>query len=289
MEQDVCKQSGDTYSFEDLLGILRRLMGPNGCPWDKVQTHMTLRANMIEEAYEAVDAIDKADLGLLKEELGDVLLQVAFHTIIAERDQEFTLADITDQLCRKLIFRHSHVFGSDQADTPDAVLSVWEKNKRTEKGHTTRSQTLMDVPEGFPSLLRAEKIQNRAAKANFDWPDARGAREKIDEELEEIASSLSENHLPAYAKVIVEDHPDAHRMVEGEIGDLLFAAVNYARLLGVNPEVALNRTNHKFIARFSQMEEMARTLGKDFSSMKQDEMDVLWNETKRQEKETVCD
>jgi len=283
MEHDLFAHDSGTYSCEDLLAILRRLMGPDGCPWDKVQTHMTLRSNMIEESYEAVDAIEKENLALLKEELGDVLLQVAFHAIIAERDNEFSFDSITDQLCRKLIFRHSHVFGSDQADTPDAVLAVWEKNKREEKGHTSYSQTLMDVPKGFPSLLRAEKIQKRAAKANFDWADAKGARDKISEELEEISGALAENHLPPYAKVSAEAHPGAHKMVEGEIGDLLFSVVNYARLLGVNPEVALNRTNQKFIARFSQVEEMAKDQSKDLSTLSLDEMDELWNETKRRE------
>ncbi len=285
MENDLFAHDSETYSCEDLLAILRRLIGPDGCPWDKVQTHLTLRSNMIEEAYEAVDAIEKENLALLTEELGDVLLQVAFHAILAERDNEFTFDSITDQLCRKLIFRHSHVFGSDQADTPDAVLSVWEKNKQKEKGHTNHSQTLMDVPKGFPSLLRAEKIQKRAAKANFDWPDARGARDKITEELEEISCALSENQLPPYAKVSADEHPDAHNRVEGEIGDLLFSVVNYARLLGVNPEVALNRTNQKFITRFSQIEKMAQDQSKDLSSMSLDEMDELWNETKRWEQQ----
>ena len=256
-ELDISLQGETQYTIEDFIAVIRRLLAPDGCPWDRVQTHASLRQNLIEEAYETVDAIDSGHTDRIKDELGDVLLQVVFHAALAERDGEFTFTDITDNISRKLISRHSHVFGSDEADSPDAVISVWDKNKMREKGHSTFAQTLTDVPSGLPALMRGEKLQKRAAKAGFDWPDAQGALEKVKEEMLEIEEALSRNGRPLYNKLHAESDFEVFDEVESEVGDLLFAAVNYARLLGIDPETALNRTNAKFVRRFGAVEVLA--------------------------------
>lgn len=269
------------FAPEDLRAIMDRLLGPDGCPWDKVQTHRSIRKNLIEEAYETVDAIDIGDPDRVKDELGDVLLQVYFHSAMAEREGTFSLDDVADNICRKLISRHSHVFGTDSADSPEAVLSVWEKNKMAEKNQNNFSQTLADVPTGLPALMRSEKLQKRAAKAGFDWPDALGAREKIDEELSEIEYELIRDGSLSYSKVDAGDEPERYDRLESETGDLLFAVVNYARLLGVDPEVALNRANERFLRRFSKMEAAAEKRGVRLDTMALAEMDHLWDEVKK--------
>jgi tetrapyrrole methylase family protein/MazG family protein len=272
------------FSGEDLRNIMRRLLAPDGCPWDRAQTHETIRKNLIEEAYETVDAIDSGNPERIMDELGDVLLQVVFHAAIAEQNGTFSYDHVTDAISRKLISRHSHVFGNDSADSPEEVLSVWDKNKMIEKGHTSFSQTLQDVPEGIPALMRSEKLQKRAAKAGFDWPDAKGALEKIDEELKEISDELIESGAAPYEKVDAGVSPELYSRVEEEVGDLLFAAVNYSRLLGVDPEVALNRANNKFVSRFSSMEEIAAARGDNLSNMSLMEMDEVWEIAKEAER-----
>ncbi len=269
------------FAPEDLRAIMDRLLGPDGCPWDKVQTHRSIRKNLIEEAYETVDAIDIGDPDRVKDELGDVLLQVYFHSAMAEREGTFSLDDVADNICRKLISRHSHVFGTDSADSPEAVLSVWEKNKMAEKNQNNFSQTLADVPTGLPALMRSEKLQKRAAKAGFDWPDALGAREKIDEELSEIEYELIRDGSLSYSKVDAGDEPERYDRLESETGDLLFAVVNYARLLGMDPEVALNRANERFLRRFSKMEAAAEKRGVRLDTLALAEMDHLWDEVKK--------
>lgn len=272
------------FSGEDLRNIMRRLLEPDGCPWDRVQTHETIRKNLIEEAYETVDAIDSGNPERIMDELGDVLLQVVFHAAIAEKNGNFTYDHVTNSICRKLIYRHSHVFGSDSADSPEAVLSVWDKNKMLEKGHTSFSQTLQDVPEGIPALMRSEKLQKRAAKAGFDWPDAKGALDKISEELKEISDELLDSGASLYEKVDSGRSPDLYSRVEEEVGDLLFAAVNYSRLLGIDPEVALNRANNKFIGRFSSMEAIAVSRGDKLDEMNLAQMDEVWEIAKEGER-----
>ena len=280
-------QGDEPYTMDDLQAVLRRLLAPDGCPWDRVQTHMSLRKNMIEEAYEVVDAIDSGRPERLADELGDVLLQVVFHAALAERDKEFSLSNITDHLVRKLIFRHSHVFGTDTADTPDDVLSVWDTNKQKEKGHRSVSETLLDIPEGLPALMRADKLQKKASKVGFDWPHAEGALNKVEEELEEIKIAISDADLPPFEKISSEKSPAAYAEIEEEVGDFLFAAVNYARLLGIDPEVALTRSNRKFTRRFSSVESLAKEDGKSLSDMQLEEMDALWDIVKHKEKNGV--
>jgi len=278
-------QKGDaSYTIEDFLSILARLLAPDGCPWDRAQTHESLRRNMIEEAYEAVDAIDSGRPERMKDELGDVLLQVALHSAMAERDGEFTFTDVTDNISRKLISRHTHVFGKDEADSPEAVITVWDKNKMAEKGHTSFLQTLTDIPTGLPALMRADKLQKRAAKAGFDWPDAQGALAKVEEELAEIEDALVGNGKPLFGRLNSEKDPAVYRQVESEIGDFLFAAVNYARLLGIDPEVALSRSNEKFVRRFAGVEGLAADMDKTLDKMSLAEMDLLWDAVKAEEK-----
>ena len=283
-EFDLDQKGAASYTIEDLESILGRLLAPGGCPWDRAQTHESLRRNMIEEAYEAVDAIDSGRPERIRDELGDVLLQVALHSAIAARDGEFTFTDVTDNISRKLISRHTHVFGKDQADSPEAVISVWDKNKMAEKGQTSFLSTLMDVPAGLPSLMRADKLQKRAAKAGFDWPDAQGALAKVEEELSEIEEALVENGKPLFDKLSAEKEPEVFGQVESEIGDFLFAAVNYARLLGIDPEVALNRSNEKFVRRFAGVEALASDMDKTLDKMNLAEMDLLWDAVKAEEK-----
>lgn len=283
-EFDLNRQGAAKYTIEDLIAVVRRLFAPDGCPWDRAQTHDSLRRNLPEEAYEAVDAIDSGRSERIADELGDVLLQVLMHSAIAERDGEFQFDDVTDNLSRKLISRHSHVFGTDTADSPDAVLTVWDKNKMREKGHASFSETLTDVPAGLPALMRADKLQKRAAKAGFDWPDAAGAREKISEELAEVEDVLLKNGKPLYEKLSAEKDAAVHREAEAEVGDLLFACVNYARLLGIDPEIALNRTNAKFIRRFTGVEGLAQKDGRKLDEMSLEEMDLLWDQVKKTEK-----
>jgi len=282
-EFDLNRQGAAKYTIEDLMAVVRRLFAPDGCPWDRAQTHESLRRNLPEEAYEAVDAIDSGRSERIADELGDVLLQVLMHSAIAERDGEFAFEDVTDNLSRKLISRHSHVFGTDTANSPDDVLTVWDKNKMREKGHASFSETLADVPAGLPALMRADKLQKRAAKAGFDWPDAAGAREKINEELAEVEEVLLKNGRPLYEKLSAEKDAAVHREAEAEAGDLLFACVNYARLLGIDPEIALNRTNAKFIRRFTGVEVLAQEDGRKLDEMSLEEMDLLWDQVKKTE------
>jgi len=271
------------YNLSDLRQVMAFLIGDNGCPWDRVQTHQTIRKNLIEEAYEAVDAIDSGDSDRIKDELGDVLLQVFFHSAIAEKQSDFDVDYVADNLCRKLIFRHSHLFGDDSADNPEDVLRLWDKNKMKEKSQESFSETLSDVPEGLPALMRSEKLQKRAAKVGFDWPDAKGALDKISEETEEIERVFVEAGCPSHSKLEYIENPDLFDAVEDELGDLLFASVNYARLLGIDPEVALNRANNKFIKRFTEMELMAIEKFGGLSTISLEEMDQLWEAAKEKE------
>lgn len=255
----------DRYTFDELVDIMRVLRSENGCPWDREQNHDTLRRYILEEAYELADAIDVADDAKMREELGDVLLQVVFHAQIAEETGSFTADDVISTICRKMILRHTHVFGDAKADTSDDVLKNWEEIKKGEKGLTSHTQNLMDVPAAMPGLLRSYKVQQRAAKAGFDWDRVEDAFAKISEET----SELQEIYLDG----------DAAR-ISDEIGDLLFAVVNVSRFLNIDPELAVQGTVSKFIRRFSYIEKNAEKSGKKLENMTLSEMDALWNEAK---------
>lgn len=252
------------YDYNDLLEIIRLLRSPEGCPWDKVQTHESIRRGLLEEAYEAAEAIDACDTDLLKEELGDVLMQVVFHADIEKDAGHFDMDDVCDGVVKKLLFRHPHVFGAAHEDSPESVLVSWDKLKRREKGQKTTADALDAVARSLPGLWRAEKLQKKAADAGFDWPDVQGALDKLDEETAELRQAVAENGD-----------------VSGELGDVLFAAVKVGRFCGVDPEEAITLTCEKFIHRFRAMERSALAQGREPDTLTLDEMTVLWNEAKR--------
>lgn len=260
------------YTLDELLRIMRFLRSDEGCPWDREQTHESIAGNMLEEAYEVVGAILSGNKEDLCEELGDVLMQVVFHSSIAEDEGNFDFDDVVSGICRKLISRHSHLFGDDQAKTPEEVLTIWNKNKDREKGFGSVSESMEAVSHGLPALTRSLKLQKRAARVGFDWPDASGALNKIIEEYGELIDAL------AFCR-----NSDAKKEAVEEAGDLLFAVVNALRLSGIDPETALTMSSEKFIRRFSEVERLALSHGRKLESMTLEEMDMLWNKVKAEE------
>lgn len=257
------------YILDDLVQVMQALRAENGCPWDRVQTHESLRMDMLEEAYEAADAIDHKDMENLCEELGDVLMQVVFHACIEEEKGEaaaFTLEAVIRGICEKMVYRHPHVFGNGEvkADTPEEVLVNWEALKKKEKHTETQTAVMRRVPEALPALIRARKVQKKAADVGFDFPVTTDAFRKVYEEVEELeAAARGENGD-----------------LEEEFGDVLFALVNISRFLKINPEFALTKATKKFINRFEYIENSALSEGKDLSQMTLEEMDLLWDEAK---------
>lgn len=256
----LCKESYDLRDFAALITFLR---SPDGCPWDQVQTHESIRRNFLEETYEVCEAIDAGDTAHLKEELGDVLMQVVFHAGIEADAGRFDMDDVCDGVVKKLLYRHPHVFGDGQAETADTVPASWEQLKRQEKGQKTTADALDAVARSLPGLWRAEKIQKKAAEAGFDWRDVSGALDKLDEETAELGQAVRDG-----------------TNVEEELGDVLFAAVKVGRFCGVDPETAVNGTCEKFIRRFRAMEEAAAAAGRSLSDMTLEEMTALWNGAK---------
>ena len=256
-------QYKDSYGVKDLEEIVRILRAPGGCPWDAEQTHQSIRRNFLEEAYEAVEAIDEGSPEHLEEELGDVLLQVVMHARMEEEAGRFNLDGVADGICKKLIYRHPHVFGDVSVSGTGEVLSNWEALKRKEKGQATNTDALEAVARSLPALWRAEKVQKKARKAGFDWPDVSGALDKLSEELEELKTAAAEG-----------------TNVAEELGDLLFSAVNAARFLKVDPEDALNGATDKFIGRFRRVEAGAAGQGKAMEDMSLAELDQLWDRAK---------
>ena len=256
-------QYKDSYGVKDLEEIVRILRAPGGCPWDAEQTHQSIRRNFLEEAYEAVEAIDEGSPEHLEEELGDVLLQVVMHARMEQEAGRFDLDGVADGICKKLIYRHPHVFGDVAVSGTGEVLSNWEALKRKEKGQATNTDALEAVARALPALWRAEKVQKKARKAGFDWPDVSGALDKLSEELEELKTAAAEG-----------------TNVAEELGDLLFSAVNAARFLKVDPEDALNGATDKFIGRFRKVEAKAAAQGKAMEDMGLEELDALWERAK---------
>lgn len=251
------------FGYEDLRAVLTRLRAPGGCPWDREQTHESLKAPLLEECYELIDAIESKDDVDLCEELGDVLMQVVFHALLAAEQGRFTDRDVTTEIVQKLIYRHPHVFGNIRVDSAADVLQNWDKLKMVEKHQQTQTETLRSVPRCFPALTRASKVQKKAAKVGFDWPDAQSAFPKIAEEAAELQCAML-----------------GDGDVAEETGDLLFAAVNVARLLGLDPEFLLRDATDKFIDRFSDMENFATADGISLDSLSFSELDQLWQKAK---------
>lgn len=277
--------------FTKLIEIMAALRAQNGCPWDRKQTHESLKPYLLEETYEVLETIDQGDRAKLREELGDVLLQVIFHSQIAAETGTFTVDDVLDTLAEKLIRRHPHVFGtSGQADSVtngEQVLHQWEQIKRAEREAAGGTQSALDgVPKTLPALLRAYQTQARAARVGFDWPhNAAGLSQifdKVAEEVGELKEALAEaqDEVKAEAKTALSQ-PGGQTEIEAELGDILFSLVNLARFVKVNPEEALRRSTNRFIDRFHLVETQAAEKGTSLADMTLSEMDLLWEEAKR--------
>ena len=270
----LCESASDNEEavtrLYDIVKILRR-----ECPWDKVQTHQSLRPCMLEEAYESADAIDNHDMVNLKEELGDVLLQVVFHSILGEEEGAFELKDVINEECDKMIRRHPHVFLQENtnktAKSIDKVIEKWENIKEQERGKQDTSSAMAGVPRALPALTRAFKVQKKAAEVGFDWDDVSGAFDKVREETRELTECCTAEAFDGGAAA-------------EELGDLLFSAVNVSRFLGIDPEAALDYTIDKFIKRFAYVESKALACGRVLEDMSLSEMDELWNEAKEVER-----
>ena len=255
----------EKYNFEDLLKITEVLRGPGGCPWDMEQTHESIRKDFIEETYEVIEAINKKDKELLCEELGDVLLQVAFHTQIEKEEGSFTIDEVTDGVCKKLIERHPHVFGEVEVSSTGEVLDNWDTIKRRTKGQKTQGSAMEKIPKELPALMRAQKIQSKAKKAGFDWDDISGAYDALGKEIAELKEA--------------SETGDETKICD-ELGDVLFSVVNVARFLDVDSEEALTRSNNKFIERYLIVEKLAKEREIDMQKSSIDELDKLWDEAK---------
>ncbi|NLN87258.1 MAG: nucleoside triphosphate pyrophosphohydrolase [Syntrophomonadaceae bacterium] len=252
--------SKSTDALEELLGIQRMLLAPGGCPWDQEQTHQSLVRYLIEETYEVIEAIEQGDMHKLREELGDLLLQVVFHAALAEERGDFNFADVTRFVSQKMVNRHPHVFGSMQLETSDDVLDKWETFKRREG----KKYLLDGIPKALPALMRAEKIQEKMSRVGYDWPDVTGAVDKFREELIELDQAHGQDE-------IIE-----------EMGDVLFALVNVARFKKVEVEQALQSTNDKVTKRFNYIEDVVRSRGQSLEQLTLKEMDAIWDEAKGQ-------
>jgi len=245
-------------ALEELIKVMDELLAPEGCPWDREQTHESLQRYLIEESYEVVEAIQEGNQDKLREELGDVLLQVVFHSALARREGDFDFSDVAITVRDKMIKRHPHVFGELKLASSDDVMDRWEGFKKQEG----KKHLLEGIPSMLPALMRAEKMQEKAARVGFDWPSVDGAIEKFKEEADEL---------------LIAQSPEE---VAEEMGDLLFALVNIARFKGVEPEAALQATSNKFARRFKYIEESIQAAGKQFSEYNLEELDHLWDEAK---------
>jgi tetrapyrrole methylase family protein/MazG family protein len=242
---------------------MRLLRGENGCPWDKKQTHTSLRPYLIEEAYETAMAIDEGDEQHIAEELGDVLLQIALHAVIGEEYGTMDLSEMTTAICQKMIARHRHVFGEDNCRTPEEVMDNWARIKMEERGQKTYGETMLEIKRGMPPMLRAYKVQKKAADIGFDWDNAYGVLDKVLEEAQEIREEMNKGADPSL-----------------EVGDLFFSCVNLARLLKVDSEKILSQATEKFINRFIRMEKFAQKDKKSLKSLTIDEFSVYWDRSK---------
>lgn len=261
-------------NFDELVAVMARLRAPGGCPWDREQTYESLAPYLLEEAFESFDAIHDAANGKpenLREELGDLLLQIIFHAQIAEELGDFTIEDVCAQIAEKMILRHPHVFGDKKLDTASDVLNNWDELKRAERAVTKKEEKpkdsiLDDVPLAFPALIEANKLTKKAAKAKFDWANVEQIFDKLNEEIGELKTEIAAG---------------AGDKIEAEIGDLLFSVVNLARRLDIEPETALKRTNRKFRQRFQFIETELKNLGKSLEESDLEEMDRLWEQAKK--------
>lgn len=254
----LCKES---YDLRDFVALVSYLRSPRGCPWDQVQTHESIRRNFLEETYEACEAIDAGDLVHMRKELGDVLMQVLFHTDIEREAGHFDIDDVADAACKKLVYRHPHVFRRDEPDAPD-----WDTMKQRERAQTTTAEAMDSVARSLPALWRCDKIQAKAAKTGFEWPDVHAALDKVDEETRELRAAVASGDTEA---------------IGDELGDLLFAAVKVARFAGIDPEQAAHAACEKFIRRFAAMETAAANDGTALEQCTLEQMLTLWQQAKQ--------
>lgn len=256
----------ENYLFEDLVCIMKCLRSENGCPWDAEQTHESIKKNFIEETYEVIEAINKKDNALLCEELGDVLLQIVFHAQIENEKDVFSINDVTDGICKKLIERHPHVFGETNVNSVEDVLNNWDSIKRKSKEQKTQSEAMEHVPLELPALMRSTKIQQKAAKAGFDWESTDEVLKKLDEEILELKTAILQNN--------------SDNIFE-ELGDVLFSVVNLSRFVDCDSEEALTASTNKFISRYKFVEQIAEKNGVDLKNATIKQLDEIWNEAKK--------
>ncbi|NLP26018.1 MAG: nucleoside triphosphate pyrophosphohydrolase [Clostridiales bacterium] len=254
------------YSIDDLLNIMQMLRSEDGCPWDRVQSHESIKKDFVEEVYEAIEAIDLGDIDLLREELGDVLLQIVFHCQIEAEANRFSFDDVCDEICKKLIIRHPHVFGDVSVSDADEVLENWDNIKKETKGQESYSDTLKSVAKSLPALMRAQKIGNRAMRAGMDFKCCEDTISCVKSELSELEDAIKIGNLES---------------IEEELGDLIFSCVNTARHLKIDAEQALVKSTDKFIRRFEETEKNIRLKGRDIKSLSIDEIDIYWREAKK--------
>lgn len=262
----------ENYNCDDFIQIMKLLRAPGGCPWDAAQTHESIKKNLIEETYEVIEAINKQDSDLLCEELGDLLMQIIFHTVMEEEKGVFDFGNVTDGVSKKLIIRHPHIFGDVKADTVDDVLTNWDEIKKKTKGQKTATESMLSVPRELPALMRAQKIQKKAADVGFDWPDVTGAVDKLYEEIGELKEAIEKG--------------DKSNINE-EFGDLLFSMVNVSRFIKVDSEESLTNASDKFLARFTEVEKKAAEKGIDMKNSTIEELDALWDEVKAEQKTNI--
>jgi tetrapyrrole methylase family protein / MazG family protein len=273
--------------FAKLVALQTRLLGPGGCPWDREQTHTSLRKYLIEETYEVLEALESKDDAELSSELGDLLLQIVFHSRLAEQERRFSIDDVIEAIYTKMIRRHPHVFGDASAPDSKAVLRNWEEikageraAKKTAAANSAQSESIIGgVPRAMPGVLEAYQLTRKAAKVGFDWDNLDGIFDKIDEERRELLEVAASARQSASAKSRTEE----------EVGDFLFAAANVARFLGIDPELALKRANRKFRDRFEWMERAAKREGKHFADLPRDRKEELWNEAKQASRKPAAD
>lgn len=255
-------------NIERLIGIIKHLRSPEGCPWDKKQTHVSLKPLMIEEVGELLDAIDNKDFENLREELGDLLMHIILHSIIAEENKEFTFDDVIEEISEKMLRRHPHIFGDkSKPDNADEVVILWEEIKAQENKHKKRISFFDGIPKNLPGLLRAEKIQKKAAKVGFDWRTLDEVIDKLDEEVSELKAAILQENC---------------NKIEEELGDILFSAVNIARFRNkTSTEEIMSRSTDKFVKRFHNIEKQIKENNKEFSDYSIDDLEVMWQNSKR--------
>lgn len=256
----------DKYNIDDLVAIIKVLRAPGVCPWDREQTHESIKKNFIEETYEVVEAINKQSTDMLREELGDVLLQIVLHSEMESENGNFSFDDVVNDIVQKLVVRHPHVFGEVVANNTAEALNSWDAVKLKTKGQKNQTESMLSVPRELPALMRAQKIQHKAAKIGFDWDNVGGAVDKLYEEIDELKTAMEQGK-----RFDIED----------EFGDVLFSCVNIARFIDVDSEEALTASTDKFMSRFSLVEQMASEQGIDMKSSSIEELDRLWDKAKK--------